>query len=54
VQKPNFTGDGEVFSTKGINTNSRQYRGAMEGCASDIVAILKMAGTAHQQAKLLK
>jgi hypothetical protein len=46
VPKPNFTGVGEVFSTTGINTKSTQYRSALEGCASDIVAILKAAGGA--------
>jgi hypothetical protein len=36
VPQPNTTGNGPVFSTKGLNTSSAQFKAAEAKCASDL------------------
>jgi hypothetical protein len=47
IAEPNLSGHGEIFSSKGINSNSPQYRSALEACEADLLAILRAAGASH-------
>jgi hypothetical protein len=41
VPEPNTSGDGPVFNTKGIQTNSAQFRAAEGKCRSALRASLR-------------
>jgi hypothetical protein len=47
IAGPNLSGHGEIFSSKGVNPNSPQYRSALEACESYLLAILRSAGGSH-------
>jgi hypothetical protein len=42
---PNFAGKpSEILSSKGVDTKSSQFQSAMNGCSSDLIAILRAGG----------
>ncbi len=47
IGEPNLSGHGEVFSSKGVNSNSPSYRRALEGCEGQLLAILRIASGSH-------
>ncbi len=47
INEPNLSGHGEVFSDKGVNSNSPQFHHALESCEGDLLAILRVAAGSH-------